>query len=103
MMTFAHRVVHLLVTATVLKGPEWRDEFSRVVDALPGLVWTALPDGASTSSINAGAKYTGLSVKEDPAVDEAYGRGWQRAIYPEDLPDSPSAGDPFGLPASQVK
>ena len=63
------------------------NEFSRVVDALPGLVWTALPDGRIDFLNQRWCEYTGLSVKEALVVDEAYGRGWQRAIYPEDLPE----------------
>ena len=57
------------------------NELSRVVDALPGLVWTALPDGHIDFLNQRWCEYTGLSV------DEAYGRGWQTAIHPEDLPE----------------
>jgi PAS domain S-box-containing protein len=53
---------------------------SRVVDALPGLVWTALPDGRIDFLNERWREYSNLSV------DEAYGRGWQTAIHPEDLP-----------------
>ena len=57
------------------------NELSRVVDALPGLVWTALPDGHIDFLNQRWCEYTGLSV------DEAYGRGWQTAIHPDDLPE----------------
>jgi PAS domain S-box-containing protein len=57
------------------------NELSRVVDALPGLVWTALPDGHVDFLNQRWCEYTGLSV------DEGYGRGWQTAIHPEDLPE----------------
>jgi len=57
------------------------NELSRVVDALPGLVWTALPDGHIDFLNQRWCEYTGLSV------DEAYGRRWQTAIHPEDLPE----------------
>jgi PAS domain S-box-containing protein len=57
------------------------NELSRVVDALPGLVWTARPDGHVDFLNQRWCDYTGLGV------DEAYGRGWQTAIHPEDLPD----------------
>src|ERR1700676_764677 len=53
-------------------------EFRRV-DALPGLVWTARPDGQIDFLNQRWCEYTGRSV------DEAYGRGWQTAIHPEDL------------------
>ena len=56
------------------------NQLSRVVDALPGLVWTALPDGHIDFLNQRWCEYTGISV------DEAYGRGWQTAIHPEDLP-----------------
>jgi PAS domain S-box-containing protein len=57
------------------------NELSRVVDALPGLVWTALPDGHVDFLNRRWCEYTGHSG------DEAYGRGWQTAIHPEDLPE----------------
>ena len=57
-----------------------QDELSRVVDALPGLVWTALPDGQVDFLNQRWREYTGLSV------GEGCGRGWQIAIHPEDLP-----------------
>ena len=57
------------------------NELRRVVDALPGLVWTARPDGHIDFLNQRWCDYTGLGV------DEAYGRGWQTAIHPEDLPE----------------
>src|ERR1700730_9193472 len=63
------------------------NELSRVVDALPGLVWTALPDGRIDFLNQRWCEYSGLSVAEALSVDEAYGQGWQTAIHPEDLPE----------------
>jgi PAS domain S-box-containing protein len=63
------------------------NELSRVVDALPGLVWTARPDGRIDFLNQRWCEYTGLSVEEALGVDEAYGQGWQTAIHPEDLPE----------------
>ena len=57
------------------------NQLSRVVDALPGLVWTAHPDGHIDFLNQRWCEYTGLGV------DEACGRRWQTAIHPEDLPD----------------
>jgi PAS domain S-box-containing protein len=55
-------------------------ELSRLVDTLPGLVWTALADG-HVDFVNQGwCEYTGLSR------DEVRGLGWQRVIHSEDLP-----------------
>jgi PAS domain S-box-containing protein len=56
-------------------------ELRCIVDALPGLVWTARPDGHIDFLNQRWCEYTGLSV------DEAYGRGWQTAIHPDDLPE----------------
>lgn len=56
------------------------NELGRVVDVLPGLVWTALPDGY-VDFVNQGwCEYTGM------ALDEARGRGWLDSIHPDDLP-----------------
>ena len=40
------------------------NDLSRVVDALPGLVWTALPDGHIDFLNQRWCEYTGLSVEE---------------------------------------
>jgi PAS domain S-box-containing protein len=58
-----------------------QSEFSRVIDALPGLVWTSLPDGSIDYFNQRWREYTGRGL------DDAYGVGWQAAIHPEDLPD----------------
>lgn len=55
------------------------NERDRVVDSLPGLVWTALPDGRIDFVNRHWCDYTGLGV------DDAYGSGWQAAIHPDDL------------------
>ncbi len=56
------------------------NELSRTVDALPGLVWTAFPDGRAEFVNRRWCEYTGLSV------DEASGEGWQTAVHPDDRP-----------------
>ena len=56
-------------------------ELRCIVDALPGLIWTARLDGHIDFLNQRWCEYTGLSV------DEAYGRGWQTAIHPDDLPE----------------
>ena len=55
-------------------------ELGAVVDALPGLVWTAFPDGRIGYLNRRWSDYTGLEV------DESLGRGWQAAVHLEDLP-----------------
>ncbi len=57
-----------------------QDDLRRVVDSLPGLVWTSLPDGHVDFLNQRWCDYTGLSL------DKACGWGWNAAIYPEDLP-----------------
>src|SRR3984893_10947267 len=54
-------------------------ELSRVVDAIPGLVWTAPPDGHIDFLNQRWCEYTNLGL------GESYGRGWQRVVHPEDL------------------
>ena len=56
------------------------NELGLVVDALPGFVWTALPDGHVDFLNQYWREYTGLSAAEGRPL------GWQTAIHPEDLP-----------------
>ncbi|GEP57622.1 PAS domain S-box protein [Reyranella soli] len=56
------------------------NDLSSVVDSLPGLVWTAQPDGQVDFLNRHWSVYTGLSI------DEALGSGWQLAIHPGDRP-----------------
>lgn len=57
------------------------NEFGLLVDALPGLVWTALPDGNIDFLNQRWCEYTGL------CLDDSIGSGWEAAIHPEDLPE----------------
>ena len=77
----ARRAAHPSVMRDFHKRTGTEDELIRVVDALPGLVWTALPDGHVDFLNQRWCEYTGLSV------DESYGQGWQTAIHCEDLPE----------------
>src|SRR5215510_4393884 len=56
------------------------DELRRVVDALPGQAWTALPDGHVDFLNRRWLEYTGLRF------EDCCGQGWQNAIHAEDLP-----------------
>ena len=53
-------------------------ELSNLIEALPGLVWTALPDGRAEFLNRRWCEYTGLSL------EQAVGFGWQSALHPED-------------------
>jgi PAS domain S-box-containing protein len=76
------------------------NELSCIVDALPGLVWSALLDGRIDFLNRRWCEYPGL----DP--DEARGWRWQTAIHPEDLPELlerwrsiPGSGEPREMEA----
>ena len=57
-----------------------KDEFRIAVDTIPGLVWSATPDG-NVDFVNVRwLEYSGLSL------EDATGHGWQKAVYPGDLP-----------------
>jgi PAS domain S-box-containing protein len=71
------------------------EDLTRVLNALPGLVWTALPDGQIDFVNQRWCEYTGLSV------ERAYDSGWQAAIHPEDLPgllERWQSSLPYGVP-----
>jgi len=49
-----------------------------VIDTIPTLAWSILPDGSNEFLNKRWHEYTGLSA------DESHGSGWQVAIHPED-------------------
>jgi len=57
-----------------------KDELRLAIDTIPGLVWTALPDGYIDFLNQRWREYTGLTL------EEAIGWGWQSAVCSEDLP-----------------
>jgi PAS domain S-box-containing protein len=52
-----------------------------VMDTIPGLVWSALPDGHGEFCNQRWLDYTGMSL------NEIKGWGWASAYYPEDVPN----------------
>lgn len=56
-----------------------KEDLRLVIDTIPGLVWSSLPDGHIEYLNKRWLDYTGLTL------DEASGWGWQQAIHPEDL------------------
>jgi PAS domain S-box-containing protein len=54
-------------------------ELRDVIETMPAMAWTALPDGSNTFVSKRWTEYTGLSAED---ID---GRGWQTAARPEDL------------------
>ncbi|MET0272685.1 MAG: PAS domain-containing protein, partial [Phenylobacterium sp.] len=62
-------------------------ELSRLIDALPGLVWTTTPDGTSEFINERWREYAGLSL------DEVRRDGWTATIHPEDMPRARACWD----------
>jgi PAS domain S-box-containing protein len=60
-----------------LRGQEKR--LRDVVETIPAMTFTALPDGSCTFVNKRWTEYTGLSI------EDTSGAGWQRAVHPEDL------------------
>src|SRR4051794_3998247 len=56
-------------------------EFDRLVDALPGQVWTASRDGEAEFFNQRWSDYTGIPGRD------AVGYGWLPAIHPDDQSD----------------
>jgi PAS domain S-box-containing protein len=56
------------------------DQYRLAIDTIPGLVWTARPDGYIDFLNQRWLEYTGLTL------EQATGWGWQAAVCPEDLP-----------------
>ncbi len=50
-----------------------------MIDTIPAIVWSALPDGSNTYVNKRFVEYTGLSA------EQTAGSGWQAAIHPDDL------------------
>jgi PAS domain S-box-containing protein len=57
-----------------------QDELRLAVDTIPGLVWSALPDGYMDFLNQRWCEYTGLTL------EQACGWGWEAAIFADDLP-----------------
>src|SRR5262245_18041360 len=61
------------------KNAALRDQLRTIIDTIPTMVWSTLPDGTDDFVNRTWLEYTGLSV------DQARGAGWQAAVHPEDL------------------
>jgi PAS domain S-box-containing protein len=57
-----------------------QNDLRLLVDKLPGLVWTALPDGQVDFLNQPWCEYAGMTL------EEACGTGWLQAVCPDDLP-----------------
>ena len=54
-------------------------EFHRVIDTIPALVWSAMPDGSNAYVSKRFAEYMGSSP------EQTTGSGWQALVHPDDL------------------
>jgi PAS domain S-box-containing protein len=73
-------VTRSLRDAELQRAAAVRDELRLAVDTIPGLVWSARPDGNLDFLNQRWCEYTGLSL------EQACGAGWEAAIHPDDLP-----------------
>ena len=60
-------------------------DLSRLLDALPGMVWTATPEGKCNFVNRRWREYTGLTL------DAARAAGWEAIFHPEDVAGAMSA------------
>ncbi len=71
------RLRHLERQRDALRKSE--KELRDVIDTIPALVWSALPDGSNTYVNKRFAEYTGSSA------EQVAGSGWQALVHPDDL------------------
>ena len=71
-------VAHPLFAVDTNERGAMEYDLIRAVEALPGLVWTSLPDGRLDFLSPRWNQYTGLST------DQGLGRAWQAGIHPDD-------------------
>lgn len=61
---------------------EGEEHLRFMIEMIPDIAWTALPDGYEDFHNSKFEEFTGLSE------EEAKGTGWQKAIHPEDISDT---------------
>jgi PAS domain S-box-containing protein len=71
------RLRHLERQRDALRKSE--KELRDVIDTIPAIVWSALPDGSNTYVNKRFVEYSGLSA------EQTAGAGWQAVIHPDDL------------------
>jgi PAS domain S-box-containing protein len=72
---YATRRIRELYESVLRSEKQLRD----VIETIPAMAWTALPDGSNAFTNRQWVEYTGLSV-----ADTA-GSGWQAVIHPKDM------------------
>ena len=74
---FRHRMARLAERTSELRRSE--RELRDVIDTIPAIVWSALPNGSNTYVNRRFIEYSGMSA------EQMAGSGWQGAIHPDDL------------------
>jgi PAS domain S-box-containing protein len=90
----AHDELEIKVAERTSELRKSETELRDVIDAIPTIAWSALPDGSNTYVNKGFVEYSGLSA------EEAAGSGWQTASHSDDLQVSKwvaylATGEPF--------
>src|SRR5206468_724080 len=90
----AFLITSLVVTGLVRGARALQDQLRLVIDTIPTLAWSKLPDGSADFLNQRFRDYTGLSL------EESRGWGWMNAFHPEDRAvdewrTALAAGEPF--------
>src|SRR5260370_14541512 len=75
----AHDGLEIKVAERTCELRRSEKELRDVIDTIPAIVWTALPDGSNTYVNKRFVEYSGLSA------EQTAGSGWQAAIHPDDV------------------
>src|SRR6266436_5480876 len=75
----AHDELEIKVAERTSELRKSERELRDVIDTIPAIVWSALPDGPNTYVNKRFVEYSGLSA------EQTAGSGWQALIHPDDL------------------
>ena len=75
----AHDELEIKVAERTSELRRGEKELRDVIDTIPAIVWSALPDGSNTYVNKRFVEYSGLSA------EQTAGSGWQALIHPDDL------------------
>jgi PAS domain S-box-containing protein len=75
----AHDELEIRVAERTSELRKNEKELRDVIDTIPAIVWSTLPDGSNTCVNKRFAEYSGSSV------EQMAGSGWQALIHPDDL------------------
>jgi PAS domain S-box-containing protein len=75
----AHNELEIKVAERTSELRKSEKELRDVIDTIPAIVWSTLPDGSNTYVNKRFVEYSGLSA------EQTAGSGWQALIHPDDL------------------